>query len=81
MHKIIRILIIIVLLLVSSVTLTACTSSNNDVTYIIQKQSVFKPSRWDDVVSVYGFSDDYSAAQDIANFLMEDGGNYRVINK
>lgn len=55
--------------------------SGNHVAYIIQKQSLFEPSRWDNVIDVYGFSDDYSVAQDIANFLKEDGGKYRVVSK
>lgn len=79
--KFARILIIGLLLVSSATLLAACSLSSDDDTYIIQKQSVFEPSEWDDTIEVYGFVDDYSAAHDIANCLMQDGGNYRVINK
>lgn len=70
----------LVLIIVSAIFLSACTLKNKG-TYVIQKQSMVEPSEWDNVIDVYGFTDDYSIAQDIVKNLEEKGGSYRLISK
>jgi hypothetical protein len=78
--KFVKMFGILVFIAVSALLLSGCTLKNKG-TYIIQKQSMFEPSRWDDVIDVYGFADDYSVARDIAKYLEEDGGSYKIISK
>jgi len=46
---------------------------------VIEKLGIMS-DEWDKVIIVFGFADDYTIAQDIAQYLREDGGQYRVVS-
>jgi hypothetical protein len=79
-----RIILIIILLLFvggcsNKTAMTLFKMVGDKDAYVIEKQSMFESDKWDKMIIVFGFADDYSASKDIANYLMQDGGNYRVI--
>ena len=48
--------------------------------YAILQQSTFEPSRWDHVITVHGFVDDASVAQQIVTSLEQSGNDsYRAV--
>lgn len=62
--------------------LVACDSGDSQQVYILQQQGVFRPA-WDDVILVYGFSDNYTEAKKIADYYTStyEGRSYRLVSK